>query len=484
MEDVDEGILSDVIYEALKTAFGHKEFKTKLQKDAVFAIVRGGKDVFVSMPTGAGKSLCYQLPAIMAEGITMVVSPLIALMQDQMDHLAARAIPAETINSKMTETDRKRVLADLYSETPLTKLLYITPEQAATETFKNLAQSLVEREKLNYFVIDEAHCVSQWGHDFRPDYLKLGFMRVKLIPKVPCIALTATANKQVIEDIFLQLKLKKPLKFKSSCFRTNIYYEVTMKQLIRDPYTDLFDYIKQCLGGTLPENPKKVSDWYGCGIVYNRTKDGCEEVAHRLCQKNIPAKAYHAGLKTGDRLKVQTDWMEGKVPVIVATVSFGMGVDKANVRFVAHWTMPQSMAGYYQESGRAGRDGKQSYCRLYYSREERDKVAFLINADLKRPKKDLAAAKMRSKATMDGFNNFVEYCEKPKCRHWTITDYFGDEKPDCQKNCDVCKYPKRVVEDLKNLVSGSFGKTRISKDTGEVDVDLYGGGRRGLKKYV
>ncbi|XP_050416131.1 ATP-dependent DNA helicase Q5 isoform X1 [Patella vulgata] len=483
MDVENEEEFCEVVYETLNTAFGHKEFKTPLQKEAVFAIAQGNKDVFVSMPTGAGKSLCYQLPAVIGEGVTLVVSPLLALMQDQLEHLSAKGIPAETINSKMTTKDRSRVVGDLQSAYPKTKLLYITPEQAATEVFKGYLQNLVQRRLLSYFVVDEAHCVSQWGHDFRPDYLKLGTLRSKM-PGVPCIALTATAPKQVQEDILKQLRLKNPIKFKSSCFRSNLYYEITLKETLREPYKDLYDFIKTCFG-SLPED-MNIPDWtsYGCGIIYCRTRDGCEEVAIQLRKKNIMAKAYHAGLKAQDRIDVQTDWMEGRVPVIVATVSFGMGVDKANVRFVAHWTMPQSMAGYYQESGRAGRDGQQSFCRLYYSRSERDKVAFLINTDLKRPKKDMAAAKMRSKATMDGFNTLVEFCEKPKCRHWNFTDFFGDEKPDCKKMCDVCKYPKKVEQDLLNLATGGHAaRTAIAKaDGGAIDPELYGGGRRGVKK--
>jgi len=291
------------------------------------------------MPTGSGKSLCFHLPGMMQENkITIVFSPLLALIKDQIDHLAKYKIIGDSINSKMGTKERERVINDLKSIKPNIRFLYITPEQATTSTFKDLLQRLVKHNKISYIAVDEAHCVSQWGHDFRPDYLKLGQLRSEY-PKIPWIALTATASKFVVDDIFSNLKLKPPVAtFKTSCFRKNLFYDVIFKNLIYNDY----EHLKEFITNTFKDNAKD------CGIVYCRTRESTERVATNLSRIGVKTFAYHAGLKQSERQQIQDDWMNGKFQVICATVSFGMGVDKSNVRLVVHWDVPQSVAGYYQ----------------------------------------------------------------------------------------------------------------------------------------
>lgn len=464
----------------LKSQFGFDDFKSELQRKAVSEIVQGVCDVFISMPTGSGKSLCYQLPAVLADNkITIVVSPLIALINDQIEHLRHFRICSETLNSQMTSKDRQRVMNDLKAKRTETKLLYITPEQAATAGFQNILTLLCKHEKVKYFVVDEAHCVSQWGHDFRPDYLKLGSLRHQY-PGIKWIALTATATAQVVEDILKQLQLTNPIKFKVSCFRPNLFYDVIFKDALDEPYSDLRSFALNALG----------SDWEdarpahrGCGIVYCRTREATVEVASQLTRRGLSARAYHAGLSKNVREEVQDDWMDGRVAIITATISFGMGVDKATVRFVAHWTVPQSVAAYYQESGRAGRDGLKAYCRIYYSKQERDSVAYLLKRDVGRYTKS-QDKKNQAVTSMKSFDRVVNYCESVNCRHKCFTSYFGDDPPQCNKMCDVCKSSKAVEQKIngfsyailkKSMYSGA-SKLRVDGD--DDWRDLYEGGRK------
>ncbi|XP_037647634.1 ATP-dependent DNA helicase Q5 [Sebastes umbrosus] len=466
--------MTTTLQQALKTHFGFDNFRSKLQEDVVKAVVRGDRDVFVCMPTGAGKSLCYQLPAVLAEGITLVISPLIALIQDQVDHLRSLDIPACSINSKLPAGERSLILADLGSSSPKLKLLYITPEMVASPTFQPCLTDLCSRGLLSYLAVDEAHCVSQWGHDFRPDYLKLGGLRGRL-PGVPCLALTATAPKSVQEDVVQSLRMRSPLSFVLPVFRNNLYYDVIFRELLPNPYVHLYDFIQKALAKDSGSNGQ------GCGIVYCRTRDGCETVAHQLTNLGILSKPYHAGLKTGDRTEAQNEWMQGTVLVIVATISFGMGVDKANVRFVAHWNLAKSIASYYQESGRAGRDGLPSSCRTYYSPKDVNSLTFLINKEVAR-KQGKRGAKDTDKTAIKDFDAMVSYCAQEACRHATISKFFGDKPPNCAGACDFCRNPKVVRAQLERAAVLSTKTEAQSKGpTGPFGFTpgLYAGGRKG-----
>ncbi|KAM4531141.1 ATP-dependent DNA helicase Q5 isoform 2-T2 [Odontesthes bonariensis] len=461
--------------QALKTHFGFNGFRSKLQEDVVKTVIRGDRDVFVCMPTGAGKSLCFQLPAVLAEGITLVISPLIALIQDQVVRLKELNIPACSINSKIPAGERRLILADLGSSSPKLKLLYITPEMVASPSFQPCLTDLCSRGLLSYMAVDEAHCVSQWGHDFRPDYLKLGELRARL-PGVPCLALTATAPKNVQADIVQSLRLHSPLSFLTPVFRSNLHYDVIFRELLPEPYVHLHAFIKKALSMDSGFNGQ------GCGIVYCRTREGCETVAYQLTKLGLLAKAYHAGLKAGDRTEVQSEWMQGKVLVIVATISFGMGVDKANVRFVAHWNLAKSLASYYQESGRAGRDGLPSSCRTYYSPKDKEQLNFLIRQEVTRRQEKRGSAKETDKAAITDFEAMVAFCQQESCRHATISKFFGDKTPNCAGACDYCRNPKAVRAQLERAATLST-RTQAAQNEAKGPFGflpkLYEGGKKG-----
>ncbi|VDM60483.1 unnamed protein product [Angiostrongylus costaricensis] len=422
----------------LKEVFGHIKFKSSLQKKAVNCILLtclGKSDVYVSLPTGAGKSLCYQLPTVVHNGIAVVISPLIALITDQITALRAKGVPSESLNSKLSSEERSRIIEDLRKKIPIVKLLYITPEAAATDNMKRILTSLHKRNLLSYIVVDEAHCVTYWGHDFRPDYLKLSALR-EICPDVPWVALTATANAKAQEDIVTQLRLKRVEIFKASTFRGNLYYDVHMKDNLNMT-----------------------------GIIYCRTRDECDQLAQMLTFANIRCLSYHAGLSNKMRDDVQNKWMKNEVPVIAATIAFGMGIDKPDVRFVVHWTCPPNLAAYYQESGRAGRDGQRSYCRIYYSQPDKEFLHFLVRRELsllKAKKISETARKQQAAAMQFGLEKMVDYAEKAQCRHISFAKYFGEnDLPPCRNHCDFCKDPNATmarasqfqVSSQNNLVS-------------------------------
>lgn len=312
------------------------------------------------------------------------------------------------------------------------------------------------------------------GHQFRKDYLKLGQLRLRY-PTIKWIALTATASKDVTDDVFKQLALKEPKTFKTPCFRKNLFYDIVYKNSIQDDYIHLRDFVLKCLKNKSDDQrPSKAP----CGIIYCRTRESVERLANGLSKQNVATKPYHAGLNDKDRKQIQEDWTNGKFPVICATNSFGMGVDKSSVRFVVHWDCPQNIAAYYQESGRAGRDGKQSYCRLYYCRQEVKSINFLLNMQLQKTPECIKA-----KRCVKEFDKLVEHCESLRCRHLLFSHYFGDQAPDCKqrKLCDVCKDAKAAEKKLE-----TFHKLSLNSFTSKMDVDfdssdLYEGGRPGMQ---
>ncbi|CAG9857688.1 unnamed protein product [Phyllotreta striolata] len=469
------------IFNGLKKHFKFDEFKSDLQRKATVEICQRKRDVFISMPTGSGKSLCYQLPAVLHPGkITIVFSPLLALIKDQIDHLTALKIRAATINSKITSAQRESVLMDLKSTSPNTRILYVTPEQAATATFKALYENLYKFNKIAYLVIDEAHCVSEWGHDFRPQYRKLGDLRDNV--DVPCIALTATANSDVVKDIVASLKLAPDYRtFRTSCFRNNLFYDVHYPNLLPDPYKHLRDFVLDCLN----EKEEKSMDKQrkSCGIIYCRTREQTELLMEKLNQLGVKALCYHAGLKSDERRVFQEQWQNGDVPVICATISFGMGVDKSTVRFVVHWGSPKEPASFYQETGRAGRDGKPSKCRVYYNRSDSKAIEFHLSQDYSKAG-DVEHKKKRSERALKGFRKILEYCENPtECRHKLFTDHFGEPPPECSNRCDFCANGKKVRDLAEEFLTKSIQFNSKAQSYSEIDYsDMYGEGRYGLQR--
>ena len=406
--------------ETLKKYFGFDTFKG--EQEQIIRNLLDGNDTFVLLPTGGGKSLCYQLPSLLMEGVAIVISPLIALMKNQVDamrHYGEEDGVAHFLNSSLNKSAIDQVKSDILSGK--TKLLYVAPESLTKEDNVEFLKNV----KISFYAVDEAHCISEWGHDFRPEYRRIRPI-INMIGQAPIIALTATATQKVREDIKKILGMPDAKEFKSSFNRPNLYYEVRRKT--NDIDKDIIKFIKA--------NPGKS------GIIYCLSRKKVEELAEILRANGINASAYHAGMDSSARSDVQDDFLKENIDVIVATIAFGMGIDKPDVRFVMHYDMPKSLEGYYQETGRAGRDGGEGQC-----------IAFYSNKDMQKLRKFMQGKPVSEKDVSDELLKETEaYAESSVCRRKSLLHYFGESytEENC-KNCDNCLNPKKQVEAKDSL---------------------------------
>jgi ATP-dependent DNA helicase RecQ len=411
--------VDNILKEQLQKHFGFNCFKEP--QEQIIKSLLSGKDTFVIMPTGGGKSLCYQLPAIISNGCAIIVSPLIALMKNQVDLVRGYSSTdniAHFLNSSLNKGQQKVVKDDLVAGH--TKLLYIAPETMTKEENIEFFKEL----NVSFFAVDEAHCISEWGHDFRPEYRRLREVMDEIGPSRPVIALTATATPKVQSDIIKNLGLRNPEIFISSFNRANLYYEVVPKVKKDLAIKSIVKFISQNKGKS--------------GIIYTLNRKTTEELAETLMANGIKAVAYHAGLDTKLRAKRQDDFLGEEIQVIVATIAFGMGIDKPDIRFVIHYNIPKSIENYYQETGRAGRDGLEGKCLLYYSHKDVAKLEHLMR-DKSLSEREIGAQLI---------NETVAYSESSVCRRKMLMNYFGEkyEKDNCGGKCDNCKKPKELVE--------------------------------------
>lgn len=397
--------------ESLKKIFGYPTFRPP-QQEIIEGLIRG-EDAFVLMPTGGGKSLCYQIPALHRKGVGIVVSPLISLMKDQVDALLACGVRAAFYNSSLKSEEARRVLALLHAEE--LDLLYVAPERLMSEGFVERLREI----PIALFAIDEAHCISQWGHDFRPEYSKLGQLR-KLFPDIPLIALTATAEPHTRKDILARLGLNPSQCYVSGFDRPNIRYTVLEKL---KPFAQLVTFLK----GRREE----------AGIVYCLSRKRVEKVTEQLRETGFSAASYHAGLPASERQRVQEDFLRDDVRIIVATVAFGMGIDKSNIRYVVHHDIPKNIESYYQETGRAGRDGLAAEALLLFGYGDIALARGLIENSDNPEQKRIELHKL---------NTMVGFAEALSCRRQVLLGYFGERLSEDCGNCDICLNPPELIE--------------------------------------
>ena len=417
---------------ALKQHFGFDSFRPRQEEIVRHALA--GRDVFALLPTGGGKSLCFQLPAVMEEGLTVVVSPLIALMKDQVDALTVAGIPATFLNSTLDSAEAKSRLRSLYAGQP--RLLYMAPERLMLPGFLDRAAEWNVRR----IVVDEAHCISEWGHDFRPEYRRLGTLRERF-PGIPIMALTATATGRVREDIVRHLHLSDPAIVIGSFNRENLTYRVVAKD---KPYRQVLDFLRSRPGDS--------------GIVYCSSRKSAELVAEKLAHDKIRASPYHAGLTPEARSQNQERFLRDEVQVICATIAFGMGINKPNVRFVIHHDLPKNPEGYYQETGRAGRDGLPAECLLLFSPGDVAKQLSFMEEKTDPQERQIAGEQLRQ---------MVHFSENSGCRRRWLLEYFGEafESPNCQ-GCDNCLTPRETFDGTLHAQKFLSCVYRIRQKTG------------------
>lgn len=446
MESTKEGGLKD----HLKRVFGYDKFRGK-QEEIIHHLL-GKQDTFVIMPTGAGKSLCYQLPSIVQEGTAIVISPLIALMKNQVDQMNAVGIHARFLNSTLTKTESTRVKKDTMSG--LVKLLYVAPESLTKE--ENIA--FLKASKISFVAIDEAHCISEWGHDFRPEYRRIKEIIAEL-GGAPIIALTATATPKVQMDIQKNLSMDSAKLFKTSFNRTNLYYEVRPK---KDAKKQLIRFVKNHAGES--------------GIIYCLSRKKVEEIAEFLKVNDVKAVPYHAGMDAKERMKNQDGFLNEDIDVVVATIAFGMGIDKPDVRFVVHYDVPKSIEGYYQETGRAGRDGINSNCLMFYSYNDILK--------LEKFNKDKTVTERENARFL--LDEMAAYAESSICRRKQLLHYFGEayDTKRCDQ-CDNCLHPKAQYEaqEIIKIVIGAVAQTKERFDLNHLAALIIGKSTQHIKSY-